>query len=192
MMKIKKIVEILKKDGIGVLLTDTIYGLVGSAFSKKAVSKIYHLKKRNLKKPMIILISSLADLSLFKIKLDKELKKRLNQFWPGKISIILPCLSKKFNHLHRGTNSLAFRLPAKKKLLRLLRLTGPLAAPSANIESYPPALTVKEAKKYFGDKIDFYLDEGRAKTKLPSTLIELKKGKVLIKRKGLSLKKEKS
>ena len=57
----------ISNGGIGVLATDTIYGLVGSALSKKAVAKIYKLRQRNTKKPMIILIGAIKDLFLFGI-----------------------------------------------------------------------------------------------------------------------------
>ena len=83
--------RIIKNNGVGVLPTDTLYGVVGSAFSKKAVARIYKLRKRNLKKPLIILIHSLADLSLFGVLPGVKDKKILRAFWPGKISVIIPC-----------------------------------------------------------------------------------------------------
>lgn len=178
-----KIVQVLKKGGIGVLPTDTIYGLVGSALSKKAVAKIYKLRRRSAKKPLIILISAIKDLSLFGIKLDKKTKKFLNNLWPGKISVILPCPHKNFFYLHRGTKTLAFRLPAKKNLIELLKSTGPLVAPSANFEGKPSAKTIEQARKYFGTKVDFYIDGGKLAGK-PSTLVAIENGKVVIKRKG--------
>lgn len=173
-MKKTAVIKILKNGGKGVLATDTIYGLVGSALSKKTVSRIYKLRKRDAKKPMIILIGSLNDLKLFGVKINGKLRKFLNKLWPGKISIILPCPNKKFSYLHMGTKSLAFRLPAKKDLIKLLRQTGPLVAPSANISGLPASTSIKEAKKNFGNKIDFYSDEGIIKA-LPSTLIEIKR-----------------
>ena len=173
-MREKEIVKILKNNGVGVLATDTIYGLVGSALSKKAVSRIYKLRKRNLKKPMIVLIGSLKDLMIFGIKINAGLKNFLSKIWPGPISVILPCPDKKFSYLHRGTKTIAFRMPAKKELLKLLRQTKPLVAPSANISGLKPAENIKEAKKNFGDKIDFYLDEGTIKGS-PSVIIEIKR-----------------
>lgn len=173
----------LKRGGVGILPTDTIYGLVGSALSKKAVARIYKLRKRNLKKPMIILIGSLRDLSIFGIRINRATKNLLKKFWPGKVSIILSCWSKKFSYLHRGTKSLAFRLPAKKDLVKLLKKTGPLVAPSANPEGLPPVKTIKEAKKYFGNRVDFYIDAGKL-VSLPSTLIVIKNNAITIKRSG--------
>lgn len=152
--------------------TDTLYGLVGSAFNENTVARIYKLRKRNLRKPMIILIGSLADLKLFNLRIPRGTKKILREIWPGKVSVILPCPAKKFSYLHRGKNSLAFRLPQKAGLIKILKATGPLVAPSANFEGEPPAKTIKEAKRYFGNKVDFYLDGGKINF-APSTLIEI-------------------
>ena len=168
----RKIIKTLKRGGVGVLPTDTIYGIVGSALKIKTVERIYRLRKRNRKKPMIILVSSITDLKRFGANVDSKTKKTLKRFWPGKVSIILLCPSKKFTYLHRGMRTLAFRVPAKKSLRALLRKTGPLVAPSANPGDKPPSKTIRDAKKYFGKKVDFYLDGGRRVGK-PSKLIAI-------------------
>lgn len=173
----------MKEGKIGIIPTDTIYGVAASAWSKKAVSRAYKIMKRNPKKPFIILISSVKDLSLFNIKLDRATRKILKEAWPGKVSVVLPVSSQKFQYLHRGKKTLAFRLPRKPSLIKILRTTGPLISTSANPESKKPAETIAEAKKYFGSSIDFYIDGGKIKS-LPSTLIEIKNEKVNVIRKG--------
>ena len=175
--------EILKNGGVGVVPTDTIYGIVGSALNKNTVERIYKLRKRNFKKPMIILIGAIKDLGLFGIKADIKTKRIFSKIWPNKVSVILSCKNKKFSYLHRGANSLAFRFPKNKKLVNFLKKTGPLVAPSANWEGYEPAKTIKEAIKYFKGGIEFYIDLG-AKKSAPSTLIEINKGKMMIIREG--------
>ncbi len=175
--------KILEQGGVGVIPTDTIYGIVGLALSRGAVSRIYRLRHRRPDKPMIILIGSLNDLESFGVKLDKETGKAVKKLWPGKVSILLPCPLKKFSYLHRETEKLAFRLPAKSSLRRLLGITGPLVAPSANLEGKPPAKTIMEAKKYFGEGVDFYIDSGRLVSK-PSTLAKFNNGKIAILRQG--------
>jgi len=127
------IAEILKSGGIGVMPTDTIYGLVGSALSKKTVLRIYKVRQRDLRKPFIVLIGSLGDLKKFGVKLNPRHLAFLRKIWPGPVSVILPCTGREFYYLHRGTRSLAFRLPKDKGLINLLKKTGPLVAPSANI-----------------------------------------------------------
>lgn len=179
----KQVAETIKKEGVGVLPTDTLFGLVGSAFSKEAILKIYKIKERNPKSPFIILISSIGDLEKFNIKLDENSKIFLQKNWPGKTSVIFDCPDKKFEYLHRGTKSLAFRFPNKSNLVNLIKKTGPLVAPSANPEKERPAQNITEAQKYFADQVDFYV-LGKVSSNLPSTLIEIKNGKIKVLRKG--------
>lgn len=174
---IKEIGEDIKKGRIGVIPTDTIYGIVCSALKKKSVEKLYKIRKRDSKKPMIVLISSLKDLNLFDVKITKSIT---NKYWPGKVSIIVPV--KKFEYLHRGKNSLAFRLPDNKALIKLIKISGPIVAPSANTEGNKPAETIEEAREYFKDKIDFYVDCGKLKSK-PSKIISLLNNNIEIIRK---------
>ena len=165
-------VNSLKKGGVGILPTDTLYGIVASALNEKAVERVYALKGRAPAKPCIILISSLSDLALFGVTLSPALQTILSTYWPGPTSIILPCVGEAFAYLHRGTHSLAFRLPKNDSLRALLQETGPLIAPSANAEGLPPATTIKEAQDYFKDKVDFYMDGGVLNNP-PSSLIRI-------------------
>jgi L-threonylcarbamoyladenylate synthase len=181
--KYRKLIEAIKKGDIGVLPTDTLYGLVGSAFVQEAVEKIYKLKGRDPKKPCIILISSVEDLKKFEIRVSKKTEEILKKIWPGKVSVIFSVRSKKFAYLHRGTKTLAFRLPKKETLVNFLELSGPLVAPSANRENEKPALNIKKAGKYFGQKVNFYVDDGTLRSK-PSTVVAIKKNKIVVIREG--------
>jgi L-threonylcarbamoyladenylate synthase len=178
---------LLKEGAIGVIPTDTIYGICTSAFNKKSVEKVYKLRERNPNKPCIILISNFDELKKFNVKLNSWQRKILEKLWPGKISVILSCSHKEFNYLHRGTNSLSFRLPKNNLILNILKISGPLIAPSANLEGYELAKNIREAKKYFGKKV-FYLDRGNLISR-PSTLIDLRKKKIKILREGEEIKK---
>ncbi|MES2060101.1 MAG: L-threonylcarbamoyladenylate synthase [Patescibacteria group bacterium] len=164
----------LKGGSVSVIPTDTMYGIVASAFDKKAVERIFDIKGRNTKKPLIVLISKIADLSKFGISPKKDFGEALAKIWPGKITVILPCRSAKFKYIHRGVGSIAFRIPNDKSLLKLLAKTGPLVAPSANPEGVSPATTISEANKYFGDKVDLYINGGKKSSK-PSTIIKFQK-----------------
>lgn len=191
--------EVLENGGVGVIPTDTIYGIVGSALKPRTVRRIYRLRRRKRRKPMIVLIASIGDLKRFGVRIDSKTRSVLKKLWPhlrrgyggqaGKVSVILPIVTrytlhaKKLRYLHRGTGAIAFRLPKPLWLRRLLRKTGPLVAPSANWEGRPPATTIQEAKKYFGNKVDFYVDEGKLKS-LPSTLVSIRNGRIVVLRKG--------
>lgn len=185
-------IELLKSGGVGILPTDTIYGLVAQAINAKAVERVYEVRKRRPEKPCIILISDIADVEKFSVALTDELCALLSRLWPGAVSIVLPCDQSDFTYLHRGTKTLAFRLPADEQLRLLLRETGPLIAPSANPEGLKPAVTIDEAKVYFEDAVDFYLPAKALATEgvdepligQPSTVVAVQNGKVVILRQG--------
>lgn len=176
----KDAVSRLMSGGVGVLRTDTVYGLVARADCKEAIDRIYSLKGRDGRKPFIILISKIEDLKIFGVCPGSRQKNILRKIWPGKFSVILPCRDKKFAYLHRGSFGLAFRLPKRASLTRIIEKTGPLVAPSANPQGLPTAKTVAEAKKYFGKGVDFYLDGGYCAGE-PSALVEFcKRGRLCV------------
>lgn len=177
---INQIIAMIKNGGIGVLPTDTLYGLVGSALIPKTVGRIYRVRRRNKKKPMIVLIEKIDDLARFGVVPDPEQRKHMKRLWPGPVSLIFSCPNKKFEYLHRGDRTIAFRLPADATLRRLLHRTGPLVAPSANIEGGLPSRSIRQAHEYFGNLIDFYL-RGRVKRKA-SSVIDLTAGGIVMQR----------
>lgn len=169
-MKLKDIVTTINAGGIAVIPTDTMYGIVGSALNKKTVQRIYEVRKRNTTKPLIILISSINDLKKFGVKNAPE--KFLKTLWPNMVTVILDAPLSKFEYLHRGHKKLGFRIPDDKDLISIIKKTGPLVAPSANIEGEKPSKNIKEAQAYFGPDVDLYLDKGNLPIK-PSTIIEI-------------------
>lgn len=172
----QKLALLLRDEAVAVMPTDTIYGICASAFSKTAIQKIYKLRKRNSGKPMIILISDFNDLKTLGIKPSVTEMKILKKIWPGKTSVILKCPSEKFKYLHRGTKTLAVRMPKNNFLKRVIKISGPIVAPSANWEGKKPAGTITEARKYFKDKVVYY-NAGKISGK-PSSLIKIKNGNI--------------
>lgn len=176
-------IKSLKSGGVGIIPTDTLYGIVARAHDRAAVERVYEIKGRSPDKPCIILINRLERLSDFGISLSENERNILNKVWPGKVSVILPCTREDLTYLHRGTNTLAFRLPVDNKLQVFLSETGPLIAPSSNREGKSSAKTITEARDYFGEKVDFYIDGGELLGE-PSTLIEINDAKLHILRAG--------
>lgn len=145
---------------VGVAPTDTLYGIVGSALKPATVERIYDLRRRERDKPLIVLIGDWADFDRLRIVIPDRARVLLNRVWPGPVSVVLAAAFPELAYLHRGTDSIAFRMPAKPALRTLLKAVGPLVAPSANLAGEDPALTPEEAYAYFGDDV-FYMDEGR-------------------------------
>ncbi|MDO8564900.1 MAG: L-threonylcarbamoyladenylate synthase [bacterium] len=185
-MAVKKVATVLKNGGLAVIPTDTILGVVAQARDKKAVARLYRLRQRMPKKPCIILIRDSAQLGSFGVHPTERERRFLKSVWPGKVSIVFPA-EKKWAYLHRGTHTLAFRVPRSALLCALLKKTGPLLAPSANPEGLPPAKTAPQARAYFGNKVDGY--SGRSASQEPSTIVSLVNGLRILRRGAVSTEK---
>jgi L-threonylcarbamoyladenylate synthase len=175
-----EVARLLKQGGIGLLPSDTIYGLSGLALDKGAVERIHKLKRRDKAKPFVVLISRIEQLDgLGIITTDAAPALR---YWPGKLTIICEAL-KAPSWLHMGSRTLAVRQPAYPQLRKLIDETGPVISTSANLAGGKPAMTAQTAEKYFGNKLDFYIDVGRLSGK-PSTIIKKNNYKVEVIRQG--------
>jgi len=178
----KELEDLLSNGSVGLLPTDTIYGLSCSVYDKNAVERIYDIKGRAKGIPVIVLISDVSDLEKFRIYPDTTTRDILLNNWPGGISFILPIVGG-FEYLTRGSASLAFRVPNDPKLLKLLKTTGPLISTSANPSGERPAEDLKQATDYFGDRLDFYVDAGMLAGN-PSTLVDLTDARPVVLRQG--------
>lgn len=173
-----KLISLIKSGAVGVLPTDTVYGLVCAAGNEQAVGKLYALKHRELK-PGTLIAASIDQLAELGIK--RRYLTAVEQFWPGAVSVETP---HHITYLHQGTGRQAIRIPDNKALLKLLEQTGPLQTSSANQPGEPPANTIAEADKYFGNDVDFYVDGGDLSANLPSTIIRVIDDAIEVVRKG--------
>jgi L-threonylcarbamoyladenylate synthase len=172
----------LQKPGVvGVIPTDTIYGIVARAGDSAAVDRLYRLKQRD-HKPGIIIAASIEQLEALGLK--RRYLTAVQQFWPGPVSVIIPCSDPALAYLHQGKQSLAVRIPEHAELQKLLQQTEPLLTSSANHANKSAAVTVDQAKQYFGDAIDFYVDGGDLADHQPSTIIRIVDDAIEVIRRG--------
>ena len=164
------IVDAINNGSVGVLPTDTIFGIVGSVKYPKSVKRIYEVKGRTADKRMICLIGDTSQLKELGIELNEFQKDTLNKIWPGPYSVDLLC-SNKLPHIHLGFNSIAVRFPDSSWLNDLIRKTGPIVATSANKSGEQTSKDIEAIKKSLPG-LDFYID-GVVGSE-PSKLIRLK------------------
>ncbi len=155
---------------VAVIPTDTVYGVVARATDPQAVARLYQIKNRETK-PGTIIAANMQQLE--ELGLKHRYLKAVEQFWPAAVSVIIPAVEPELNYLHQGKMSLAVRIPDDKKFCELLEQTGPLLSSSANQPDQPPAKNIEEAKTYFGDQVDFYVDGGDLSKREPSTVIRI-------------------
>jgi L-threonylcarbamoyladenylate synthase len=188
---IKKAKKYLDKNHCIGVPTETVYGLAGNAYSNSAVKKIFTLKKRPKRNPLIV-----HYLDFKSIKKDclinNHFIKLYKKFSPGPITYILKLKknSKISKNVTNKKKSLAVRFPKHKVLRELLKnLNYPLAAPSANITTKLSAVQKTDVEEEFGKKIKYILDGGKCIIGVESTIIDLTGKPTILRLGGLDIKK---
>lgn len=168
-IEVPQTARLLQNGEIGVIPTDTVYGLVCSAFNRSAVKRMYGLKDRT-DKPGTLIASNIEQVT--DLGIPRRYLTAVKDYWPNPISIIIPT-TPDLSYLDLGKMSLAIRIPSDPKLSSLLSMSGPLLTTSANMPGKPPVGMIKDAEDVFGEDIDFYLDGGDLSGRPASTIIRV-------------------
>ena len=188
---IKKSKFYLDKNECVGIPTETVYGLAANAYSQSATSKIFRLKKRPKKNPLIVHYYNLKMLKN-DCMLNEDFLKLYKKFSPGPITFVLKLKkgSKISKNVTNKKKTLAVRFPKhpiSRKLLKLLKY--PLAAPSANISTKISAVTSQDVKDEFGKKLKYILDGGASKVGLESTIVGLINKPQILRLGGIEVKR---
>jgi len=181
-----KSISNLKKGNVVSLPTETVYGLAGNAYSKTAIQKIYSLKKRPKKNPLIVHYLNYKDADkdvLFNVNFYKLYKK----FCPGPITFVLrkKNKSKIQSSVTANLKTVAIRFPSHNTARSILKkLNFPLAMPSANLSSGISPINASDVADEFKKKIKIIIDGGNSKIGIESTVVSLV-GKPKILRPGI-------
>jgi L-threonylcarbamoyladenylate synthase len=184
---IEKTFQVIKKGGIVVFPTDTVYGIGCNPYNANAVEKIYEIKSREKIKSLPVLAYSLDTVKEI-ARIDTFTEKIIKKYWPGPLTLILELTDKKLKKSLNLDNKIAVRIPDSKCTLKLLEKCGLLVGTSANISGSPPATDPKECLKNITN-YDVFLNGGTITSKGESTIIEIENEEIKIIRKGV-LKKE--
>lgn len=186
-MFIKDLDKLTKEDLIGKVIcfpTDTVYGVGCILGDNEALEKIYELKNRDLSKPLAILVPNSNSIVPFINDSPKIADELMNKYWPGALTIIFNKKEGVCDDFTKGLPTIGFRMPNSKVALTVLEKFGPLATTSVNISNNPPLNSLEEIKKYFGDKIDFIIEDKEIISKVSSTIVDVTKEVLVILRQG--------
>jgi len=171
--KIKIAASILKRGGLVAFPTDTVYGLGADAENSRAVKKIFAVKRRPLSNPLPILIAKKSDLKKYTFVASTKIKKLIDKFWPGPLTLALQKKKIISNVVTAGKKTVGVRVPKNPVALALIRALGqPIATTSANIANKPSPITAQNVKKYLNNKIELILDGGKTKLGVESTVLD--------------------
>ena len=177
--------ELLKKNKIVGIPTETVYGLGGRADNDNAVRRIFDIKNRPFNNPLILHYKS-SDCALNDIFYDERAKELAEKFWPGALTIVSKLKNKYISNLATANlNTVAVRVPSNKSIKNLLmQLEFPLAAPSANRYGKISPTSAKDVYNELNKKIPLILDGGQSSVGLESTIVDLTDKKVVVLRHG--------
>lgn len=179
-----ELIAMIRSGAVGVLPTDTVYGIVAAADNPEAVARLYELKNRE-RKPGTTIAASVQQLKA--LGLDSKELAFASRYWPAPLSIVMQ-QGQKLAYLHQGVGESPFRVVADESVRSFLQATGPLLTSSANRPAEPPATNLQQAQDYFKNSVDYYVDGGDASEQPPSTIAGLQPdGKLLVFRQGAAI-----
>ncbi|WP_375315366.1 L-threonylcarbamoyladenylate synthase [Spiroplasma endosymbiont of Tipula paludosa] len=161
------VIHNLLNEQVGIVPTDTVYGLVGIYSSQFVAKRILHLKLRDKNKPLAVIVSDIAMAKDIGV-ITSQVEQLYESYPRGKITIIV---KQKVN----VTETIAIRITNYRWLQDIVYQTGPLFATSANIHNENPIITVNENKL----EVDFIVDGGIIDQKA-STIIDATGSEIVI------------
>ena len=183
-----KINQILNNDGVIAFVTDTVWGIGCLPASEKAVQRIYEIKNREAKKPLILMSDDIYPLfDYVKQPIEKQAQILIKKHFPGALTLVVEKSENTPDYVTSGMNTVGIRVPDNETFTNICRnIDGRvLATTSANISGEAPALTYEEAVKYIGDKVDLVVEDFGCKAKgLASTVVGFKNSETVIYRQG--------
>lgn len=179
---IKVAYESIKKGGVIVFPTDTVYGIGCNPYYKDSVNKIFKIKGRDKTKQLPVLAYSKKEIQEIAF-LDEKSEKFADKFWPGPLTLILKVKDKKIQESMGLQEKIAVRVPNHPCLLALLKECKLLVGTSANFSGQP---SYNDSKAIIGtfSGYDILLDGGKIVDHGESTIIQFEGNELKIVREG--------
>ena len=185
---IKVAIKKIKDGGIIVFPTDTVYGIGCDPYNKKAVSRLYEIKKREKTKPFPVL--GISKMELEKIAEFNTMEEKIaEKFWPGQVTLVLKVKDEKIRQSLCLDKKIAVRVPNNQCVLSLLKECKLLVGTSANISGTTPFTDPNECSKNL-TRYDLLIDGGIIPSQSESTIVEIMGDNIKILREGNVTEKE--
>lgn len=173
---IEKAVEVLKKGGLVVYPTETLYGIGADATNPKAVKKLTKYKNRPFGKPYSIAVTD-QNMAENYVELNQAAKDLYKEFLPGPLTIISKGKHKVAPGVESEDGTLGIRIPDYKLVIDIVKDFGsPVTSTSANASYKKRPYTIADILENISDKqrnlIDLIIDAGTLPPNEPSTVID--------------------
>lgn len=170
---VKEAVKFITQDELVAIPTETVYGLGGNGLSDEACKKIFEAKNRPSDNPLILHISEVEELDRLVEQVPEKVKRSLDYYWPGPLTIILKKSDIIPHTVTCGGDTVAIRMPNKEITRRIIRQSKvPIAAPSANLSGRPSPTTALDVYEDMQGKIPLIVDGGACNVGIESTVLD--------------------
>lgn len=171
--QVEQAVATLRRGGVVVYPTETLYGLGVDATNEYAVRKLAALKGREDGKPISVLVSDDAMLATVVASISPRAQTLMRRFWPGPLTLALPAKPGLSPLLTAGGATIGVRCSSHPLAAALVAGLGrPVTTPSANPAGAAPPVSLVQARAYFADAVDAYVDGGTLSGGVGSTVVE--------------------
>lgn len=190
-IKMQEVSDIIKKSGIIVFPTETVYGIGVNGLDENAIKKLYEIKQRPLNKPISLLVSNINMVNQITQDITKLEYKLMEEFFPGPFTIILKKKSIISDLVTAGKDTVGIRMPSGEIARKLVEYANvPIATPSANISGKASGTNLNDIMKDFKGKVDYFIDGGESKLGVASTIVKVIDGIPHILRQGTITKEQ--
>lgn len=183
--ELNKVIDIIKKEELVILPTETVYGLAASAFSDIACTKIFEAKGRAQDNPLIVHVSDKKMIYDIVDGINETEEKLIDTFMPGPFTLILNKKNIICDTVTCGGKTVGIRMPSNRIINEVIKKGNiPLAAPSANVSGRPSGTCIEDIKNEFEGKVDYFVDGGKCDIGIESTVVKVIDGIPTILRPG--------
>ncbi len=171
---IRRAAEVLRRGGLVVFPTETVYGLGANALDAEAVRSIFAAKERPAYDPLIVHLADPSDLGRVVRAIPPIAHTLAGHFWPGPLTLVLPRSERVPPEVTAGGDTVAVRVPSHPVALALIEAAGvPVAAPSANRFGRVSPTRAEHVLADLAGRIDVLLDAGPTPVGVESTVLSL-------------------
>jgi len=165
---------VIRKGGVLLYPTDTIYGLGCDAYNAGAVERVFKVKRRPEKNRALVLAAGKTMLEALVEEMPDAAQRLMDTFWPGALTIIFRARVDLHPSITGDDRKVGIRIPDNRFCLKLLSACGvPVVSTSANISGRPYTEEPETLKKLFLKDVDLMVDAGMLRGALPSTVVDV-------------------
>lgn len=182
---IARAADAIRRGGIVVFPTDTLYGIAADPHHGEAVGRVFAAKGRPDDKPLPLVAASLGDVEALTGHLSGRLRRLALAYWPGPLTILFPAPTGLVAAIAAGTGRVGVRVPDHAVARALCAAAGtPLTATSANRSGEAPTSDPRAVSAEVLAASDVFLDAGPTAGGPASTVVDVAGGRPSLVRAG--------